>query len=299
VYVRRGSSTDEATPDEIIQMGTVQYTGRDSVSTELNVKQRLEYWHQFGDERFRQLLSTTNCSNWMVPPEDHHYQFSYVLSTQNEEKIPVNVLKQTLYEVAVEVRKTVNTGWSMFDPDGASEYPVSFVPESPDGAGHEVLERNLANVRAGDSVLWFPELWRFVPDGRATIVRAYREDRDKLGGDAGVTLSPQILMRELTELMYHAMSMANRFDKVKKINFRCSWVGLKNRKLDDNFEYWRPYRCRNAGRRTTDYECSLSKLTTDWSTIVVALGCPTLRLFGFDNCNEMFLERITPKFKLR
>ena len=299
VYIRRGSSTDVATPEEIAHMGIRRHSNKDTGITITDAQKRLKKWHDQGKERFHVLLSEAQSGSWSVPINDHNYHFSYLISTQKDEVLPENGLKQILYELVNEVRNTVDTGWNMFDPDGASENPVGFVPEESIGSGKEVLERNLISIRAGDPVLWFPEMWRIVPDGRATIVRAYREDRDRLGGNAGVSLSPTILIREISELVFHAKSLVERFESVTKVIFRCSWIGLKDREFRDPSFNWRPYRCTQANLRTTERECSRSELTTVWPTVVAALGCPILRLFGLEYCNKGFVEKLAPEFILK
>lgn len=220
VYVRRGSSTDIASPEEIVQMGTMRRSRAGSeemiIPTE---QQRLEHWHKSGEGRFQQVLTETSGVNWPVSIMDHHYQFSYLISTENDESILEDSLKHKLEEVVSKIHHPDFT-WRMFDP--LSRYPdnvAKFVSENADGSGRDVIEVNLTTDHSFDTSL--PDFWRMAPDGRATLIRAYREDRQRYaqntGRISGTWLSPKLVVLEIAELITHARLFAHLFNTTTSV----------------------------------------------------------------------------------
>ena len=155
VYLRHGSSTAVASPDEIVEMGNAPMPQSDSEQTRTYVQQRLIGWHRTGEKRFLQLTAGGNSTQWHVPVKDHRYQFSYLISTGDNETLGENSIKQVLKKVAIKVCDTVSTGYSMFEPIGDEVYVV---PDEHIGTGEDVFEFNLTSLR--DSDLWFPDFWR-------------------------------------------------------------------------------------------------------------------------------------------
>ncbi len=268
--------------------------------TEPDARRRLEEWHREAEKRFLQCLleAEANGLRWPVPIERNHYQLSYLISTDGHEDLPTNSLGQILEEVDNEVRNTVWTGWSMFFPFRDPKIAPGVFPERRDGTGGDVLEANLMSIRDFDRTL--PDFWRVAPDGRVTLIRAYREDRQRnvrpSGRAAGTWLSPETVIRETTELVAHARSLARRFETATTVTFQCSWIGLKDREIADfDSSYWRPHTS-GAEQRTTKGEWTVTELGAAWSTIVAELSCPILRLFTLDQCNQAFVENMAPKF---
>ena len=261
---------------------------------------RLEQWHNDGERRFLHLLSQAKGFHWPVPMEEDRYQLSYLISSDGNDPLPTDSLIRVLVEVNNEVRDTVWTGWSMFYPFSKPSIAPATYPEQPDGTGADILETNL--MGEGDFDQYLPDYWRVAPDGRATLVRAYREDRkrsvDRLGRQAGTWLSPETVVRETTELVAHAKSLVRRIEKATRVGFRCTWMGLKDREINDfnSEDYWRPGHAASADKRTTEGEWSVVQLRAARSTIVAELSCPILRLFGFDGCNAAFVERMAERF---
>ena len=66
-----------------------------------------------------------------------------------------------------------------------------------------------------DFDLILPDYWRLAPNGRATLIRAYREDREHsakaLSRRSGTWLSPETVIRETTEVVTHARFLARHF----------------------------------------------------------------------------------------
>ena len=257
-------------------------------------QQRLEQWHHEGKRRFLQ-LSQAKELDWSVPVEENRYQLSYLISSLDEnERLPMDSLVKILEEVNYEVRDTVWTGWSMFYPFSEPSIAPAIYPERPDGTGEDILEANLMDDRVNP---YLPDFWRVASDGRATLVRLYREDSERsanhLGREAGAWLSPETVVRETTELVAHANSLAKRMEGATRVSFCCTWKGLKDREIGD-FD-WRPGRIARADLRTTEGEWGVVQLRAARSTIVAKLSCPILQLFGL-NCNAAFVERMEKKF---
>ena len=264
------------------------------------VRQRLEKWHKEAEKRFLQCLSQANGLSWPVSIEENRYQLSYLISSDGDEDLPTDSLSQILKEVNNEVRNTVWTGWSMFYPFSEPEVAPVVYPEQLDGTGGDVIEANLMGDRDFDTTL--PDFWRVAPDGRVTLIRAYREDRQRsvmfLNRAAGTWLSPETVIRETTELVAHARSLARRFETATKVSFQCSWIGLKDRQLDDfdSSIYWSPIYIAGAEQRTTKGEWKVAKLGAAWSSVVAELSCPILRLFRLGHCTQAFVEGMAPGF---
>src|SRR5215208_5950779 len=186
----------------------------------------------------------------------------------------------------------------MFYPFTKAELAPALHPERPDGSGSDVLETNL--MGDGDFDTSLPDFWRMAPDGRATLVRAYREDRTRTvqhtGRAAGTWLSPETVIRETAEIVTHARLLARRFETATQVSFRCTWIGLEGRELAD-FDasiYWSPGRVAKADRRATEGEWNTAQLAAAWSTIVAELSCPIQRLFGFTDCGPVLVEGMAP-----
>ena len=296
VYLRRGSSTDEASPDEIAQIGTLGRSNAGEEHSKPTLQQKLEHWHRSGEVRFHQILTESSEVNWPVSIMNHHYQFSYLISNENDDSIHEDSLIRKLEEVVSKIHHPDLT-WRMFDP--LSQYPdnvAKFVPEFTNGSGRDVIEVNLTPDPSFDTSL--PDFWRISPDGRATLIRAYREDRQRYaqntGRKVGTWFSPKWVIIEIAELITHAKLFANLFNTASKVLFLCMWTGLEGRMLDDiqpNYDLTRfNYRSR-TNQRITGCKCVLSELTTEWRTVAARLSRPVLRQFGFPDGDRTFVER--------
>lgn len=261
---------------------------------------QLKRWHTEGENRFLELLSEAGPIEWPVPLAGHRYQLSYLISLDGNEPPAPDSLLDILKEVNNEVRDTVWTGWSMFYPFNDPRDAPAIYPERTDGTGMDLIETNLLRIENTDYTL--PDFWRVAPNGRATLVRAYREDRERtirsLGRDAGTWLSPETVIRETTELVAHANSLAVRMEGATRLTIRCTWIGLKNRQLDefDPAVYWRPGQTASANQRTTTGEWSIAHSRAAPFNIVAELSCPVLRLFGFRDCSAQFVQKMAEQF---
>ena len=198
----------------------------------LAAEARLQKWHDDSDARWRAIVARATALQWLVDIEANHCQLSYMILSDGGISIPAGNLRQTLEQVNGRVRQTVWTGWSMFYPFARPGIAAALHPEYEDGSGGDVLESNL--IGDGDFDISLPDYWRYATDGRATIIRPYREDRQHtVEGKrraAGTWLSPETVIREIAELVTHARIMAERYEG-SRVLFRCSWRGLANREI--------------------------------------------------------------------
>ena len=243
-------------------------------------------------------MARATALQWLVDIEANHCQLSYMILSDAGISIPPGNLQGILEQVNGDVRQTVWTGWSMFYPFTRPEIAAALYPEYEDGSGVDVVESNL--IGAGDFDTSLPDYWRYAADGRATIIRPYREDRqrtvDSRKRAAGTWLSPETVIRETAELVTHARIMSERFEG-SRVLFRCSWRGLAGREIDDfGSADWSPGRVARADQRTTTGSWEVPVLAANWHAVVAELACPVLSLFGFDDCSADLVEGLAPRF---
>jgi hypothetical protein len=266
---------------------------QNDVSPVASIAQRLAAWDAAVAARFDTALAAAEGFTWPVPLRDNHYQLSYLITHDNQ-PIPIAEMRQLLEAVNNDVRDTVWTGWSMFYPFTRPEIAAAVYPENDDGSGADLLEANLIGGGKFDTSL--PDFWRVAPDGRASLLRGYREDVRL--GVPGTKLSPETVLRETTELVRHARAFARHFPTASTVSFRCTWTGLRDREigdLDPSIQ-WSPGRIANADRRITSGEWPAVQLNTDWYHIVAELGCPILSMFGLDTCSDDLVRSMEPRF---
>lgn len=266
----------------------------------LSADRQLIEWHNEGEKHFLQALEQLDALRWPVSIKNNHYQLSYLISTENKEILSDASLPQLLKEVNNEVRDTVWTGWSMIYPFTGSENAPAFHPEYADGSGSNVLEGNLLKNKDFDYSL--PDFWRVASDGRATLIRAYREDRERSKRESnfepGTWLSPETVIRETAEFVTHARLLARHFETAKKVSFRCMWKGLKDRELADFSPeiYWGQDRVAKATKRIVEGVWTPTQLAANWDAVVAELACPILLLFGFTECSPALVRAMAPRF---
>jgi len=259
---------------------------------------RLAAWHDDSAERWRKIVAGAAALRWPVPIEANHCQLSYMLLSDTGVAISPGELRELLEQANRDVRQTVWTGWSMFYPFTRPDIAAALHTEHDDGTGIDVLESNLIGDGNFDTSL--PDYWRYAADGRATILRPYREDRPRSvqeqGRSAGSWLSPETVIRETAELVAHASTMAEHCG-ADRVAFRCSWRGLAGREIDDfGGIYWSPGRSAQAPHRTTAGTWDVPALVADWHAVVAELSCPILSLFGFPSCGADLVAGLAPRF---
>ncbi|HCN73761.1 MAG TPA: ATP-binding protein [Pusillimonas sp.] len=257
------------------------------------IAERLAAWDKANEERFNTLLTAAQDFSWPVPLASNHYRLSYIIQHEDPH-IPINQLRSLLEEINNEVRDTVWTGWSMFYPFTRPEIAATIHPENSDGTGDDLLETNL--VGNGQFHTSMPDFWRVAPEGRAALVRGYREDVRL--EDPGKWLSPETVLRETAELVQHARAFARYFPTASTVSFRCTWTGLDGRQIRDMDPsiHWSSGRTPTADKRITSGEWPIVKLNTHWHQVVADLGCPILSLFGLDFCSAELVASIAPRF---
>ena len=253
---------------------------------------RLPPWLCDVDSRFEEALSAATSFTWPVPLREHCCQLSYLIS-HSDGPLPVAKLQRILEQANNEVRDTVWTGWSMFHPFTQPEITPSIHAENDDGTGCDLLETNLIDGRKFDTTM--PDFWRVTSDGRASIVRGYREDVRM--GEPGRWLSPVTILRETAELVRHARAYSQHFPSASAVSFSCTWKGLQGRELIDMNPGvdWRPGQIAKANSRTTTGAWPVDQLEPAWSDIVADLGCPPLFLFGFLDCSPELVKALAPR----
>lgn len=254
---------------------------------------RLVIWHERLQARYTKIISNQNIVDWPQPLADNHYHLSYLIS-HSDPPLDIDDLKRALEVINREVRDTVWTGWSMFYPFTREEIAPAVFPENLDGTGDDLLETNLLGERVNSRGV--PDFWRVTPDGRASLIRPFREDGRIQ--EPGCWLWPDTVIRETTELVRHARAFAERFPTASTVSFRCTWNGLRGREFANlcPSDDWLPGYKATANERTVTGEWPVGQLGFRWHHIVAELACPILRLFGFAECTPEFIERMAPRF---
>lgn len=264
-------------------------------------RDRLIEWYKQSEARFHNLSQQPGDLSWPVSLIGNHYQLAYLILTRELEKLPDHRFYELLLNVVHRVDHVVNTGWSMFYPVSSVGVP-SFRAEWPDGTGEDVCEQNL--MTAQYRTLGLPDFWRIALDGRASICRAYLEDRliSDFGGNRVPErwLDPETVIRDTTEVVIHAKLLAQQFRSVSGIWFRCAWRGLEGRLLYSMRPgvLWRPRILATSDLRITEGFWSMESLEKDWTTTVAELSAPVLRIFGFTNCTPKLIKDMSPRFRM-
>jgi hypothetical protein len=216
-----------------------------------------------------------------APPA--HWQYSYVIKTEDSETLPPNEFLWTLREVNAEVRDRVESGWSMFfifDAPGSTEWEI----DTSSGEG----ERDFVQIALERDKTFMPdEFWRVSPSGKATIIRPYLEDGsfflDRYKRAPGTTIDPEILAQDLTEFVRHGQAVAERFSVPTSVEFRCEWFGTAGRDPLVMPDYGR-----RAGRATSvDHKVAsgswpLVTVVGEWPKVVSELAAPLARSMGME-----------------
>jgi hypothetical protein len=241
---------------------------------------------------------------WPVALERNYYQLSYrIVENGDKTQHTIPSLREAVRTAGTSVKNVVWTGWSMFHQFTRPEIAPYVVIDTATDEEVEGIETSLIGETKMEATM--PDVWRITADGRATIFRAYREDREviphlaKRGLTPGKFLSPRTLIRDLYELVTHAKELAKSFPNAQRVEFRCTWIGLVGRKIAD-FESgidWNDYICRTDAR-SSSATASIDDLAADTASVVQKLAAPVLSLFdGFEVSREWII-RETPKFRM-
>lgn len=259
-------------------------------------------WHRKMHTHYLGLVESTR-PQWPVSVKDNHYQLSYRLIGEDAvQALTAGALLEAIRQAGERVRNVVWTGWSMFHPFTREEIKPRFVIDAAGGEEIEAIE----TILLGETFIaeTVPDNWRITGDGRATIIRPYREDRvamphlEESGIGPGMWLSPETLVREVYEMAMHAKELAKAFDGATGAEFRCSWYGLKDRRIAsfDRSVDWYDRKC-TVNERSTSARAPLEVLATNPQSIVEQLIAPVGRLFDGLEISAAQIESWRPDFK--
>ena len=263
-------------------------------------RELLREWHRASEERFLSLYLHQRNREWPVPINVNHEHFSYLLYQSEPHELNHQEFMNALSQANSVVRRTVNTGWSMFHPFTRNEIKPYVTPEIVAGMDTDVIETNLmVNGQSG-----LPDFWRLTRTGYATLCRPYREDErpsinsGRIIREPGKWFSPRLAVQEVTQLVAHAQAMAAYFPNINGIEFQCTWSGLNGRQFED-FDpgiHWDRTICR-ADSRSAMTTATPSELTQEATKVIVKLAAPVLVLFDGFELTEPWVEKLIPTFR--
>jgi hypothetical protein len=246
----------------------------------------LKVWHDAAHTRFLQLLaerpnSPENLYRW-------HWQLSYAIDRADGQRLELNQLAEILRQVNAEVADTVRTGWSMFHIFHRPGIAPYFNADPANGLGdREFLECSLLPESDDEPGPVGQDVWRFAPDGMATLVRDYWEDGREWSEHhhltPGTLFDPNLMVRSLAECVRHARGVCERFDAPSSVSFRCEWRGLTGRKLFHMNGFWSDRGPARTDHRIATGTWSVPALTSDLLQIISVLAAPVARLFGIES----------------
>jgi hypothetical protein len=255
----------------------------------------LDAWHDATAAAFVARVNEKKLA-WSVPLAQNYYQLSYEFVLAENERIAGKDMLDILQRANSEMRDLVWTGWSMFYPFTRPEIAPYFVADCFPGQGTtEVLETDLLGETSTSTL---PDFWRVSSDGKASIVRAYREDRSGYPQPAGQTVSLFMAAREAAEFVRHARAMAPHFKSLVAVRFRCEWRGLQGRQLRDPESDPSIKRVSRTERVLADTQSKPEDLTNTWPEIVSELVARLARAFDLSlDPGPGWVLRIAPRFR--
>ena len=191
----------------------------------------LRRWHDAAHRRFLEAADSDLEGDRL---KRAHYQLSYRIDVAGDEQLRMAGLVDELRKVGNEVMRFVNSGWPMFSVHMSGLMPrATFDPSLGED---EFLEFDL--VSADGMRFGLADFWRVSPEGIATLVRAYQEDRAPgwgyaTGSEPGTWFWLRGTAQEIAEMIRHAQALAERFEAPETVSFRAEWSGLRDRRLGD------------------------------------------------------------------
>jgi hypothetical protein len=229
------------------------------------------------DARIPQKKGSTNVG-------EHNLQLSYMVETEDSQRLPTSNFERVLVEINNEVRDFVQTGWSMLYLFDRRELTPYWRNDEGSGTDEDFLECSLVDQETiGDSA----DFWRASPDGRVSLIRDHWEDSplvQKPQFEAYTRIDPQLLARSIGEIIRHARAFAGRFDTPVRIAFRCEWRGLLGRKAQRlggySFVFGREAK---TNERSSHGVWSVLELAQHWERAAEELAAPVARSLGIEN----------------
>jgi hypothetical protein len=263
----------------------------------------LRSWHEAMRARFFTEIKP-HPHAWPVPLQTNHFQLSYrIVERGGPSQLDSTDLLEAIRAANEQVKNVVWTGWSMFYIFSRPEIAPRRVIDSGTGEEVEAIETSLLNETTFEATL--PDFWRITADGRASLVRPYREDRSTQeflaakGLRPGSWLAPRELVRDVFELTCHAKELTKFFDHAISVEFRCSWFGLRDRRIGDFNPGvdWNLRTC-HVEERTTYATPSIEELASDPESVAIELYSPVLRLFDGLELDRAWLTKEKARFRM-
>jgi Putative DNA-binding domain len=259
----------------------------------------LKRWHDAARRRFLTLVDKTP-PQWPTSLVANHFALSYMINCSTPERLQASSMIEALQSANAQTRQLVSTGWSMFYPFNRAEIAPYFVTDEASGQGEgDILEASLLGAELLEGTL--PDFWRVSVDGKASLLRAYREDRvrqQQFGLAPGERFSPFLLVREIAELCRHARAMAERFPSVTSVAFRCEWFGLKGRQIADSDADISKQRIARTEKRSFSNVWPIADLSARWPVIVSEVSSAVTRLFDAElEMTPEWIQSVESKFR--
>ncbi|MGH8224505.1 MAG: AlbA family DNA-binding domain-containing protein [Woeseiaceae bacterium] len=260
-------------------------------------REQLGAWHKAAQRAFLEQVGEASHAH-RIPPAENLLQFSYLIKGRNLVAISPDDLPVIVERMNQAVRDTVRYGWSMFHAfsrPGISPYFTT--DDTVDGGDIEFLQTSLV----GDGNTNHLDFWRISPDGRASLIRNYHEDRFERPAEianGGKWFDPWLQVRDLTELARHARAYAEQFADVREIYFQVEWTGLKSRMTATaNPERYVEPHVSQTDRRVVSLSVPHAQVIGDLPAVVSRLYAPVHRLFDPQfRVTAQWISRLMPGF---
>jgi len=260
-------------------------------------RERLSEWHNATQKAFIEEMKKAGHPH-RIPAIENFVQLSYLIKDKKEARIPVHELLKAIEKINRAVRDTVRYGWSMFYPFTRPEIQSRFMTDaSVDNGETDFVQTSLIENGESDHL----DFWRISPDGRASLIRNYHEDRftrPKEIAGGGKWFDPWLQIRDITELVRHARAYAEELPEVEEICFEIEWKGLRSRTTAtaNSERYIRPY-VSQADQRVVFISVPYAEVIGDLPGVVSKLYAPVHRLFDpHFNVSIQWISHLMPDF---
>ncbi|HEY6430893.1 MAG TPA: hypothetical protein VIZ17_02840 [Acetobacteraceae bacterium] len=239
------------------------------------LQQELTDWHIAARRAFLTLVPR---SPWAERLARCHYALSYALELQSPDLLDHAQMPEFLRRCAFDAQKLFPAGQRMFDPPTRLAVRPRFVTDPAWNDGTDFLETAWLRAYPPTEV---SDFWRVSPEGFVALVRGYGEDAADLNRalrrQPGTWVNPDLLARDLAELVIHARGLARFFPAPRRVLFRCDWWGLAGRELFDPAGNWPHSGTAIGDHRAVSMTVPLASLASAWPETVARLMAPVMR----------------------